>query len=93
MNQQKAAQLIIGEKYYSINDLRYNQKVGIMLSKDEFEQFLKDKEALIDGGFECIKTIPLKMCSFQYRRNLMRYDYLKKRGRNCAYEKSGRDCP
>lgn len=61
MNQQKAAQLIIGEKYYSINDLRYNQKVGIMLSKDEFEQFLKDKEALIDGGFECIKTIPLKM--------------------------------
>lgn len=60
MNQQRAAELIIGEKYYSINDLRYNQKVGIMLSKDEFEDFLKAKDELIDGGYECIKTIPLK---------------------------------
>lgn len=66
MNQQKAIQLIIGENYYSINDLRYNKKIDIMLSKDEFEKFLKAKDELIDAGYECIKTIPLKTFNSKY---------------------------
>ena len=60
MNKQQVANLIVGEKYYSINDLRYNQKVGIMLSKDEFEQFLSIKNQLADEKFECIRKLPLK---------------------------------
>ncbi len=60
MNKQTAANLMVSKKYYSINDLRYNQKVGIMLSKDEFEEFLILKEKLIDEGFECARTLPLK---------------------------------
>ena len=60
MNKKQAVDLIVNEKYYSINDLRYNQKVGIMLSKDEFEHFLSIKDQLIDEGFEYIKTLPLK---------------------------------
>ena len=60
MDKQEQINLIFGEKYYSINDLRYNQKVGIMFSKDEFQQFLKTKEQLIDENFELIKKLPLK---------------------------------
>ena len=60
MDLKQVAELIGGEKYYSIDDLRYNQKVGIMFSKDEFEQFLSIKDQLIDDGFEYIKTVPLK---------------------------------
>ena len=66
MNQQQAAQLIIGENYYSINDLRYNQKIGFLLSKNEFEEFLAAKDALIAGGYECIKTLPLKTFNSKY---------------------------
>ena len=60
MDQQKAKKLILGENYYSINDLRYNQKVGIMLSKEEFDQFLKAKDELIDSKNEYMKPLPLK---------------------------------
>ena len=52
--------LIIGEKYYTIDDLRYNQKIGIMLSKENFEQFLALKDELVDEGREYIESIPLK---------------------------------
>ncbi len=60
MNKQQVANLIIGEKYHSINDLRYNQKVGILFSKDDFEQFLSIKNQLIEEEFECIRKLPLK---------------------------------
>ena len=60
MNKEQAINLIIDKKYHTINDLRYNQKVGIMLSKDEFEQFLLIKDQLIDEGFEYIDALPLK---------------------------------
>ena len=60
MDKHEMINLIFGEKYYSINDLRYNQKVGIMFSKDEFQQFLKTKEQLFDENFELIKKLPLK---------------------------------
>lgn len=60
MDKQQVADFIIGEKYYPINDLRYNQKVGIMFSKDEFDQFLAIKDQLIDEKFELMKPLPLK---------------------------------
>lgn len=60
MDKQKAIALIIGDRYHSIDDLRYNQKVGIMLSKDEFEHFLALKDELVEEGFEPMRALPLK---------------------------------
>ncbi len=60
MDKQQVANLIVSEKYYPINDLRYNQKVGIMFSKNEFEQFLATKDELVDEHFEPMKSLPLK---------------------------------
>lgn len=60
MDKQQVANLIVGEKYHPINDLRYNQKVGIMFSKNEFEQFLATKDELVDEHFEPMKPLPLK---------------------------------
>ncbi|MDD6095095.1 MAG: Fic family protein [Clostridia bacterium] len=60
MDEKTAKSLIFGENYYSVSDLRYNQKVGIMLSKDEFEELLSIKDKLVDPGFDRIKRLPLK---------------------------------
>lgn len=60
MDKQRIIDLIFSDKYYSITDLRYNQKVGIMLSKDEFYEFLDIKDQLVDEGLSFIKQIPLK---------------------------------
>ncbi len=60
MNKQQAIDLIVGEKYHTINDLRYNQKIGIMLSKGEFDEFLSIKDQLVKEKFEFIKSLPLK---------------------------------
>ena len=34
MELSKLRDLILGEEYYSIEDLRYNSKLGILMSKD-----------------------------------------------------------
>lgn len=60
MDKQQVKKMILDKNYYSINDLRYNQKVGIMFSKDEFGQFLKIKDELVDEGFDFVEKIPLK---------------------------------
>ena len=61
MEKTKVLELINDTKYYSIEDLRYNQKLGIMLSKDEFYDFLKEKDALVSKGNEDnIKKVALK---------------------------------
>ncbi len=60
MDKKQAVDLILGDKYHSINDLRYNKKVGVMLSKDELDRLLSIKDQLVDDGFEFIKTLPLK---------------------------------
>ena len=60
MDKQKVADLIYGDKYYSTSDLRYNQKIGIMLSKDELEQFLEIKDQLVYEENELIEKLPLK---------------------------------
>lgn len=60
MEKEKVQSLLMNKDYYSVNDLRYNQKVGIMFSKDEFEEFLNIKDKLIEENFEFIKKLPLK---------------------------------
>ena len=60
MNKERAIALILGDKYHSIDDLRYNQKIGIMLSKDEFEHFLAFKDGFVEEDFEPMKALPLK---------------------------------
>lgn len=60
MEKEKVQCLLMNKDYYSVNDLRYNQKIGIMFSKDEFEEFLNIKDKLIEDNFEFIKNLPLK---------------------------------
>ena len=60
MEKQQVIDLILGDNYYGVQDLRYNRKLGFVMSKDKFFDFLNMKEALISEGFENIKTIPLK---------------------------------
>lgn len=60
MNKEYAKSLISSNKYYSIDDLRYNQKVGIMLSKEEFAEFLLLKDQLVEEHFPAMRALPLK---------------------------------
>ena len=58
MEKENLQYLLMNKDYYSVNDLRYNQKIGIMLSKDEFEEFLNIKDKLIEDNFEFIMLTP-----------------------------------
>lgn len=66
MEQKKLDDLIFGDKYYSIEDLRYNSKVGILMAKDGLDEYLSEKEKLIDAGSERIKSLPLKTFNSKY---------------------------
>ena len=60
MNKDFAISLILNNRYYSIDDLRYNQKVGIMLSKEQFAEFLALKDQLLEEQFKPMYSLPLK---------------------------------
>lgn len=60
MDKQKVLEIILNSKYYTIEDLRYNQKIGIKFSKEQFQDFLVAKDDLIDEEFKFIKKLPLK---------------------------------
>ncbi len=60
MDKQKILEIILNDKYYAIEDLRYNQKIGIKLSKEQFQDFLSSKDDLIDENSEFFKKLPLK---------------------------------
>lgn len=60
MEKAEVGKLIFGDKYYSITDLRYNQKIGIMLSRDQFYDFLNTKDQMIDEHHEYMEKLPLK---------------------------------
>lgn len=60
MDKSKVSDIIFGDKYYNIEDLRYNQKIGIKFSKDQFQEFLQLKDSLIDENYKYIKKLPLK---------------------------------
>jgi len=60
MNKEKMIEIIRSNKYYTINDLRYNQKIGILLSKNEFDEFLRLKDDYVNEKSEIIKKLSLK---------------------------------
>ena len=55
MDIEKVKSIILGNEYYSVNDLRYNKKIGIQLSKIEFNEFLDIKDDLASQDAEYIK--------------------------------------
>ena len=60
MEKESVEILILNDNYYSIDDLRYNNKVGIMFSKEEFDEFLRIKDQLVDEKYKYIRKLPLK---------------------------------
>ena len=60
MDKQRVVDMILGEEYHTVNDLRYNQKLGYMFSRDEWEAFLSVKDEWVEGNYEWIPKIPLK---------------------------------
>ncbi len=60
MDKFKIIDLMFDNEYHSITDLRYNKKLGIMMSKDQFQEFLDIKDQLVDEKIDFIKKIPLK---------------------------------
>lgn len=60
MDKQEVLKIIINDKYYTMEDLRYNQKIGIKFSKEQFQDFLKTKDDLVEENLEFFKKIPLK---------------------------------
>ena len=66
MEKKDYLKLIFGPEYYTIDDLRYNQKLGFLFSKDELAQFLKEKEYLIEENNEDIEKLPLKTFNSKY---------------------------
>lgn len=60
MEKKDCLKLILGNEYYTIDDLRYNQKLNFLFSKDELAQFFKEKENLIQEKNKCIEALPLK---------------------------------
>lgn len=84
MNKERVESILKNNDYYSIDDLRYNKKVGIMFSKDEFCEFLEIKDQMIDDGLDIFCKIPLKTfnskhCFFvksEYLKNILS-EYLR----------------
>ena len=66
MNKAKLYSLLIGDEYYTIEDLRYNQKLGFLMSKDELNQFFEEKEKFIDSSDERFEKLPLKTFNSKY---------------------------
>ena len=66
MEKEKVIKLIMGNEYYGVEDLRYNLKKGILLSKDEFNDLLIAKDGLIDEKNEYITRLPLKTFNSKY---------------------------
>ena len=60
MDKQEVLKIIINDKYYTMEDLRYNQKIGIKFSKEQFQDFLKTKDDLVEENLKFFKKIPLK---------------------------------
>ena len=66
MDKNYALDLITRNNYLAIDDLRYNQKMGVMLSKEEFENFLIQKDNLIKENCDIMCQLPLKTFNSQF---------------------------
>ncbi len=60
MEKEKVLVIVLGKKYLSLKDLRYNSKIGYMFSKTELEDFLEVKEQLIEENSEYFFNLTLK---------------------------------
>ena len=65
MDKKKVLEILLGNKYYTIQDLRYNNEIGLFLSKDELKDFLNIKDTIIEEGYyvnnhNLLVKIPLK---------------------------------
>ncbi len=60
MDKIKVLELLTQDKYYSVDDLRYNQKVGVMFSKEQFSEFLSIKDELVEENVQLFRVLPLK---------------------------------
>ena len=60
MDKEYAVKLILGNQYYSIDDLRHNQKLGFMLSREDFAEFLAIKDLLVSQKDALTEALPLK---------------------------------
>lgn len=66
MDKTECLKIVLDNDYYTIRDLRHNQKLGFLFSKDKLEEFFKAKEMLIEEGEEAIKKLPLKTFNSKY---------------------------
>lgn len=66
MERNELINLVFGNEYYTLDDLRYNQKLGFLFSKDEFTEFLKAKETLIEEKNKHVENLPLKTFNSKY---------------------------
>ncbi len=66
MDKSKINDLIFGENYYSIEDLRYNKQIGILFSNEELKEFLNQKERCIENGDAYVYNLPLKTFNSKY---------------------------
>ena len=62
MNKEQALKLLCEENYYSTNDLRYNRKNGIMMTREDYAEFLRIKDRLVGEGAEI--AVPIALRSF-----------------------------
>ena len=60
MDKNKVWEIILNDKYYTMDDYRYNQKIGIMFSREQFSDFLSTKDCLIDENHSYFEKLPLK---------------------------------
>lgn len=58
--------IIFGPKYYTITDLRYNNKLGYLFSSQKLSEFLKEKDRLIELKNDNIENLPLKTFNSKY---------------------------
>ncbi len=63
---EKYIDLVFGDKCYSLDDLRYNKKIGITMSKDELADFLNYKDTLVEQKIDLVFPLPLKTFNSKY---------------------------
>ena len=66
MGKQNVFEIILGNEYYTLDDLRYNKQVGKMFSKEELTNFLIEKDQFVEEDCEFIKKLPLKTFNSKY---------------------------
>lgn len=60
MNEEKMIELVAKKEYYSVTDLRYNKKLGIMMSGEQFTEFLDFKDRLVSELPKLMNPLPLR---------------------------------